>query len=303
MGRVLLPAAAILTLAGAVAYTMAADSVKAHSALMLHDMAISAPIIMPEAGGAVFQPGNAISVLCELHTTTGALMIGHTPMWGSQHMAVTATAHVTMCHREVVTARQNTYAATSQDHTVLHSGLANLAQAVLPAAHAQGIVNQSTSGLDAFGQIESVDDCWHMSGCLTSPQQIDSALHLGVVKPGSGAKIPVAVAVYTLPTAVQASCCGQMNAAKTPSQLFSGRTATSGTELNSFWLWHSDAGGQRSAVVVKDLQTKVMSADTTKQHQAAVEEQQPATYQVDWFVSACVGHASGNMQVLDSCTF
>jgi hypothetical protein len=271
MGRVLLPAAAMMELAAATAATLLQDS--AHEAgqlLAITAMAISAPIILQSPAPAAARGGNddALELLCSLELSTGRLSIGYAYSSSSSSSAAMVTC-------ATATAGVVDAAAVHEPQQLQASAAAVLAN--IMSVHAAA--GHKTAGLGAVGTIKSVADDWRTSGYFSSPAQVDAALHLGVVPQGSGAKVPVAVGSFVVPRAAasRASATGQLHASTVSG---SPASAPGGTSSSSFLL-RSAAGiaagassrprvaGRSSmlgadagdlVVVIDDLQTRVVRA-------------------------------------------
>lgn len=290
MGRPLLPAAAMLELAAAAAASLTHDS--AHDSgdlLSISNMSISAPIILPSAAG----DSAWFKLVCSLDIATGQLSIGCVQAAGFKPMTcATATASLVK--------GAPTASASAQQSSQIQASAAAV-RSVLGDVVRQGIAAASTGSATApaaaanpVGTIAPVADGWAASGYFSAPQQVDSALHLGIVAPGSGAKVPVAVSAFLLPVAAARTAgTGPLHASTCSASSSSSTTASAaGLSTSSFLL--SDAAceaaasaagrvaGQASALgastgglvaLVEDLQTKVVNrADLLKartQHQAA----------------------------------
>jgi hypothetical protein len=286
MGRPLLPAAAMMELAAATAATLTQDAAHEAGALLtISNMSISAPIILPTASAGGDGSTEDFEVVCRLNLATGQLSIGYTYDQDAGFEPVTcATATASL-----VQAPQ----PQRQHGTHLQAAAAALLSDVLPCSATASPGSSAVAG--PVGIIAAVSSDWAASGYFSVPQQVDSALHLGVVAPGSGAKVPVAVGSFLVPSAAaRTPGTGQLHAStcSSSSSLTTGTPA--GLSSSSFILSSSDSstGGACSAagrvpgqaaavdaaagglvVVVDDLQTKVVKrSDLSKvipQRQAA----------------------------------
>lgn len=279
MGRSLLPAAAMLELAAATAASLTHDS--AHDSgdlLSISNMSISAPIILPSAAG----DSAGFELVCSLDVATGQLSIGYVQAAGFEPMTcATATASLVKGAPTPASAQQSSQIQAS----------AAAVQSVLGDVVRQGIAAASTGSAAApaaaakpVGTIAPVAGDWAASGYFSAPQQVDSALHLGVITPGSGAKVPVAVSTFLLPVAAARTAGTGPLHASTCSTSSSSTASASGVSTSSFLL--SDAEGEAAAsaagrvagqasalgastgglvALVENLQTKVVNrADLLK---------------------------------------
>jgi len=263
MGRPLLPAAAMMELAAATAATMTQDS--AHDSgdlLAISNMSISAPIILPAATAPGAGDSDSFEVVCSLDLATGRLSIGYAEQFQDNDSfepitCATATA-------SIVKAKEQ----PQQQPSLQAAAAALLADIMAKPAGA------AAAGA-AMGSIAPVSGDWTASGYFSAPQQVDSALHLGVVAPGSGAKVPVALGSFLVPCAAaraagtgwqHASTC--IDSSKPPTEAgvssssfilrgaSSAGAAGSGRSHGQASAVGADAGGL--VVVVEDLQTKVV---------------------------------------------
>lgn len=281
MGRPLLPAAAMMELAAAAAATLTQDS--AHDSgdfLSISNMSISAPIILPAADA---EDSKEFEVMCSVDSTTGQLRIGYTY---SQAEVSGAGFEPTTCATATASLVKPT-GHQSQQGTGLQAAAATLLADSIRQSVAAATAESAASTANPIGTIAAVSEDWAASGYFSAPQQVDSALHLGVVSPGSGAKVPVALGSFLVPSAAARGAGTGATLASTCSS--SSGTTASGLSTSSFLLSSAEgaagasrAPGQASAVgastgglvvVVEDLQTKVVKkADLSKarmQHQAA----------------------------------
>ena len=147
----------------------------------------------------------------------------------------------------------------------------------------------------AMGQIDPCGSAeWYSSGYLSNPAEVDSAFHLGVLDPGSRAKIPVSVALfvaqrrYSPPAAATAAsrwaCTGGAAAA----------TAAAGRTTASYSLIDGCSSGG-SSVAVSGLTTVSMAAGSSFASAApsslrgAVAEPAPAGAEVEAAGKGAVG--------------
>lgn len=279
MGRPLLPAAAMMELASATAATLTQDAAHEAGALLaVSNMSISAPIILPTAGAGGNGIAEEFEVVCRLDLATGQLSIGYTYEQEAGFGPMTcATATASLVHAP----------QTQRQHSAhLQAAAAVLLSDLLPRSTpaSQG---SAAAAAGPVGVIAAVSSDWASSGYFSAPQQVDSALHLGVVAPGSGAKVPVAVGSFLVPVAAARTAgTGQLHASTCSNSSSSSPTgAAAGLSSSSFKLSSdSSTGGAFSAagrmpgqaaavdaaagglvVVVEDLQTKVVKkADLSK---------------------------------------
>jgi hypothetical protein len=289
MGRPLLPAAAMIELAAAAAASLTQDS--AHDSgdlLSVSNMSISAPIILPSADA---EDSDGFEVICSVDLTTGQLSIGYSyskaELSGAGFKPVTCATATACLVRPTQQAQQG---------TGLQAAAATLLADSIKQSIAAATAESAAVTTNPIGTITSVSEDWAASGYFSAPQQVDSALHLGVVAPGSGAKVPVALGSFLVPAAAVRgagtgiSPTGAMLASTCSSSSSSIGMTASGLSTSSFLLSSTEgpaaatsrtpgpaaavgatAGGL--VVVVEDLQTKVVKrADLSKarmQQQAA----------------------------------
>eukprot|EP00883_Tetradesmus_obliquus_P011533 jgi/Sobl393_1/4315/SZX67650.1 len=303
LGRALLPAAAMMELAAATAATLLADSASEDGSLLsVQGLTMTAPIIMPDPAAAAAAGGDddmGLVVVCNLHLVSGQLQIGcmqegDTGMQaGDMVVCAAATAGVVRAADAAWQQQQRLQAgalAVLSDILAPHAAAAAIAgggEAAVPAAAAAAAAITSS----VTGVIEGVSEDWHASGYFSNPRQVDSALHLGVVQPGAGAKVPVAVANLLVPAAARGAATGRLLAssaadAVTPAQ------AAAGVSSASYIITSDDdnsssgpgvrggrvpgrssgmaAGAGELVLVIDGLQTKVpRQADLARQQRTA----------------------------------
>lgn len=188
MGRALMPAAAMMELALAAAHTLLPDAAASAAAASgaapswgVSRLEISSPIIMPSARASSVL--DDLVVLCRLNATTGRLEVTSGPDTSSGGILAAAG-----------------WVGTSQllDSSA-ESGASPPAIQLLPwltACLSFPHIQPSSKLPGAVGAISELptdaDQC-QASGYLMHPAKVDSVFHLGVLEPGAGAKIPVAV--------------------------------------------------------------------------------------------------------------
>jgi hypothetical protein len=286
MGRPLLPAAATLELAAATAACLTQDSAHESGELLsISSMAISAPIILP----AATDDSAGFELVCSLDVATGQLSIGCVQAAGFEPVTcATATASLVKAEPTTGASQQGAQPQAAAVRSVL-GGV--IRQGIAAASAGSAAAAAPAAAANPVGTIAPVMGDWAASGYFSAPQQVDSALHLGVVNPGSGAKVPVAVSSFLLPVAsTRTAGTGPLHASTSTSS--SGTASASGLSSSSFLL--SDAAGEAAAAaagrvagqasalgartgglvaLVEDLRTKVVDrADLLKtrtQRQAA----------------------------------
>jgi hypothetical protein len=161
-------------------------------------VAISAPVIMPLPGSGADGDGGGSSgvvVMCRLSSMTGAFEISHRlEMPGGQQggqETVNARGHVVAA----LPASDNA-AATERFSGTTVAAAVRLLAGILPSGRDMGGGQEETPA--AMGVVAAVGGEWHSGGYLSAPQQLDSCLHLGVVEPKAGARIPVAVGGFSV---------------------------------------------------------------------------------------------------------
>ena len=214
MGRRLFPAAAMLEVAAAAARSMLHDQV---SDIIISDLVIAAPIVLTNA------TAGRQSVSLQLQTTmdaaTGMLQIGCMPA-GSSSSQTNARCGISFAAGSKESSAQQELPAG------LHGAIAQLVASLLgpedsPAAGGAGdeetrrrragpragtgagdqaaVAVASTATAAAVAQVMLPKQAL-LAGFLIPPQTLDSTFHLGVVTPGSGVKVPVAVGAYVVPS-------------------------------------------------------------------------------------------------------
>jgi hypothetical protein len=306
MGRPLLPASAMMELALAAVVSLLHGSAGPAEGLRcgVADLAIAAPIVLPAA------PAADCFVSCGLDVSGGLVISCSQGGWGQQASTVAVTA------RACAVAASSGSAAPA----VSPAGLAALTQAVpqvrQQAQRVAGAAAAVPSMGGAVGRLQPLTAAWHASGYLTSPQQVDSALHLGVLAPGSPAKIPVALGCFLGPAQAAASMpdLGQLHAATTAHAGQAGRVGD--TDTSSFYL--GAAGGSQdsmsAAARVEQLQTRLVARRAMADDLPAAAAQPaarelrsaaaPLTYALDWLRSEPAVEAGGLLQAgawLASC--
>jgi hypothetical protein len=210
-GRALLPAAAMLELAMAAAHTAAADAAAHELPPALCGVSISAPVVVPSGGGAGVE---GVVVLCRLDCATGEFVISHGRGGaGRAGQAVNARGLVAAGLRN----------GGGGGGGLLDAAAAQVLAGVLPGWAQQG--PPSGEGPSAVGMVAAVGAEWHASGYLTAPQQLDSCLHLGVVAPGAGARIPVALACFSCFSCFSAAPGSGLQGGRAPPLFGPGRIA------------------------------------------------------------------------------
>lgn len=322
MGRALLPAAAMMELAAATAATLTQDS--AHDSgdlLSVNNMSISAPIVLP-SGGA--QDSDEFEVCCSLDVVTGQLSIGYTytqdGLGGAGFQPVTCATATASLVKGV--------GQQDQQAVQLQAKAASLLAGTLAESNATAAAAR-TAAAGPVGVIAPVAGDSAASGYFSAPQQVDSALHLGVVAPGSGAKVPVALGSFLVPSASARTAGTGPMFASTSSR--GSHDAAAGLSTSSFLLRSCDDAvgdaavsrvpGQASVVaastgglvvVVEDLQTKVVktgdlskirmqpaaAAAGTDSKQAGADtatdsgdDSSPCSYETEWQVKEAAAYS------------
>ena len=154
---------------------------------------------------------------------------------------------------------------------------------------------------------------WSSDGFCSFPGHLDSALHLGVAAPGSGAKVPVAAGCYMVGaggSSPQSFAAGGtdggglwavMDPTEDPSGPPSGQPqgvggGKRGRSSRSSFLMVSGAGGRERRSVLKDLETIAMTpkAQATKASPGVISRELPslmselddqAEYEMQWVAS------------------
>jgi hypothetical protein len=311
LGRPLLPAAAMMELAAAIAASLTADSAAEDGSLLaVQGLTMSAPIIMPDPAAAGSEDDLGLVVVCSLDLATGQLKIGYMQETGEGLEAMQMTVCATATAGIVRAAGAAGSAAQQQQEqqerlqagalAVLSGILApHTAAAVLASGSAAAVPAAAASTRQVIGAIEGVSEEWHASGYFSNPRQVDSALHLGVVQPGSGAKVPVAVGCFLVPAvAARGAATGRLLASSAADSV-SPAQAASGVSSASYIISSDDdyssagsgvragrvpgrstgmaAGAGELVLVIDGLQTKVpRQADLARQQRAArsVSQQQ-----------------------------
>lgn len=310
LGRPLLPAAAMMELAAATAATLTADSAYDDGSLLaVQALTMSAPIIMSGPSAAEWEDGVGLEVVCSLDLMTGQLQIGYVQDGDNgssmEQMVVCATATAG------IVAAKGVHGAEQQSWQKMQAATAALLSDVLSLHVAAAVKTSSTpaatadsgsTAAAAVGTIQSVSADWHASGYFSSPRQVDSALHLGVVQPGSGAKVPVAAGSFLVPAAAaRRAATGRLIASASPDSLSQAMAATGMSSASYLITADSSAAaaaasgssssnrvpGRNSGIaagagelvmMVEGLQTKVpRQADMIRRPKAARTAQQPAT--------------------------
>jgi len=214
MGRPLFPAAAMLEVAAAAAKSMLHDQV---SDSIISDLVIAAPIILTSATAG--QQSASLQLQTTVDAATGMLQIGC--MSASSSLSQTnARCQISFTAGSKESSAQQSLQRSS--HGAIAQLLASLEDS--PAAVAAGVEGDeetrrrragpragtgagdqaavavaSTAAAAAVAQV-MVPKQALLAGFLIPPQTLDSTFHLGVVTPGSGVKVPVAVGAYLVPS-------------------------------------------------------------------------------------------------------
>ena len=300
-----LPAAAMLELAAATAALLnsAADG---NLLLAVTNMAFTQPVMMPSPTVTTGNPINDLDVCCSMDLTTGRLQLGHMhhvqgaveqqPGRYSMSVCAVGSATVVAAPSGRRTPDQQHAAGLQQAVSPHHDGPVRPAAVSLLAgivashiAQASMFDASSPASSAVTGSIAPVDVDWTSSGYITSQRQVDAALHLGVVPPGSGAKIPISLRAFMVPTVAAAESqsvtmgCLYAAAAAADADAAVPHTVRRGSVWGrmSYLLTAVDAHGKQAAafspvslvseaaesvatgrlvVVVEGLQTKVMTA-------------------------------------------
>ena len=285
MGRPLFPAAAMLEVATVAAKTMLHDQVS--DSIIISDVIIAAPIILTNATAG--QQSAILQLQTTVDAATGTLQIGCMPA-GSSSSQTNARCQISFAAGSKESSAQQELQAS------LRGAIAQLLASLLepadsPAAVAAaregdqearrrragpragtGAGDQAAVAVDqAAGAVGSsaaaaavaqvmVPKQALLAGFLTPPQTLDSTFHLGVVTPGSGVKIPVAVGAYvvTSQAADSYSDSSSMHAC-----IAQGRADASspGDSLADFSMLHKD----KPRALLSGLVTKVLPSATRAQ--------------------------------------
>ena len=217
MGRPLFPAAAMLEVAAAAAKTMLHDQV---SDALISDLVIAAPIILTNATSG--RHPASLQLQTTVDAATGTLQIGCMPA-GSSSSQTNVRCKISFAAGSKESSAQQELQASSR------GAMAQLVASLLNpedspgAVAARGVEDEqtrrrragpragtgagdqaavavgSTAGAAAVAQV-TVPKQALLAGFLVPPQTLDSTFHLGVVTPGSGVKVPVAVGAYVVPS-------------------------------------------------------------------------------------------------------
>jgi hypothetical protein len=302
----------MMELAAATAATITADSaVEDGSLLAVQGLTMSAPIIMPDPVSAGDEDDLGLVVVCSLDLATGQLQIGYMQETGegleAGQMTVCATATAGIVRAAGAASSAAQQQQQQQQERLQAGALAVLSDILAPRAAAAVLASGSAAAVPAaapitrpvIGAIEGVSEEWHASGYFSNPRQVDSALHLGAVQPGSGAKVPVAVGSFLVPAAAaRGAATGRLLASSSADSL-SPAQAASGVSSASYIISSDDdyssagsgaragrvpgrstgmaAGAGELVLVIDGLQTKVpRQADVVRQQRAArsVSQQQ-----------------------------
>jgi hypothetical protein len=269
----------MMELAAAAAATLTQDSAHDFGDLLsIINMSISAPIILPAADA---DDNDGFEVICIVDLTSGQLRIGYSY---SQADVSGAGSEPVTCATSTVSLVKPT-AQQAQQGTGLQAAAATLLADSIQQSVAAAAAESPAVISNPIGTIAPVSQDWTASGYFSAPQQVDSALHLGVVAPGSDAKVPVALGSFLVPDAAARGAglylgTGAMLASTCSSSM---GTTASGLSTSSFLLSSLEGAtgasrvpGQAAAVgatagglvvVVEDLQTKVVKrANLSKAH-------------------------------------
>lgn len=178
----LFPAAGMMEMALAAACTFTQDAathdIDTHMGVAA--MSIAAPIVVPDPAAVAAGQQSDVSIVCKLSADGGSFTIDN-QQGGLQNSC--ATGRIVVLKESHSSPQQNLHPAVLRRLARQH--LDSIYEPLLPA-------NSTATVAPAVEE-------WSSSGFLCAPQQIDSALHLGVADPKSGAKIPVGVGLYMLP--------------------------------------------------------------------------------------------------------
>jgi hypothetical protein len=182
LGRVLFPATGMLEAALAAGITLldAQQLQQRASALALTGMSISSPIIIP-APTSGSKGGNASIVMrCSVSPASGTFTLSH-----AQQQARASTQNATGSY---ALAASMVMAVGAVTHVALRL-----------AAVRHWLVKNSALQLAAAGAFGGIVVQQRMvsDGYVVPPTCMDACLHLGVVAPGSGAKVPVSVGAFS----------------------------------------------------------------------------------------------------------
>ena len=228
MGRALFPAAAMLEVAAAAAKTMLHDQATEH-VYLVSDLIIAAPIVLSSAPG---QQSAGLVLQTTVDAATGMTQIGC--------MATDSTGLQTSakCSISVAVGSQDGRMAERGGQAGCPGALARLVASLPVSTHSTAAVAAVEEGEETRGRRAGaragtgagdraaaagavtqlvVPKQALLAGFLVPPQTLDSAFHLGVVTPGSGMKVPVAVGAYVVPNNLEDACPdSNMHASTTP---------------------------------------------------------------------------------------
>ncbi|DBA84018.1 TPA: hypothetical protein ACH3X1_006502 [Trebouxia sp. C0004] len=286
MGRPLFPAAAMLEVGAAAAKSMLHDQV---TDCILSDLVIAAPIILTNA-----TPGRQPASL-QLQTTvdaaTGMLQIGCMPA-GSSSSQTNARCVISIAAGPKESSPKQELQASS------HGAIVHLIASLLNAEDSQAAVaaagegdeetrrrragprvgtgadNQAavavafTATAAAVAQVVVPKQALQ-AGFLIPPQTLDSTFHLGVVTPGSGVKVPVAIGAYVVPSQAADS---YIDSSSMHACVAQGRADASSPEQSraDFCMLHQG----KPCVLLSDLVTKVLPSPARAQPDLKLAESQ-----------------------------
>ena len=229
MGRALFPAAAMLEVAAAAAKAMLHDQPTEH-AYLVSDLIIAAPIVLSSAPG---QQSAGLVLQTTVDAATGRMQIG---CMASDNTGLQTSAK---CNISIAVRPQDWRMAEHGWQAGIPSALARLVASLPVSAHSTAAVatveeseetrrrragaRAGTGAADRAADAGAVAQLVVpkqalLAGFLIPPQTLDSAFHLGVVTPGSGMKVPVAVGAYVIPNSLEDACpdSASMHASTTP---------------------------------------------------------------------------------------
>ena len=215
MGRPLFPAAAMLEVAAAAAKSMLHDQV---SDCLISDVVIAAPIILTNATAG--QQSASLLLQTTVDAATGMLQIGCMSAGSSSsqtnsrcNISFAAGSKKSSAQQELQTSSCGAIAQLiaslldPEDSPAVAGGEGDEEtrrrragpRAGTGAGDQAAVAVASTAAAAAVAQV-MVPKQALLAGFLTPPQTLDSTFHLGVVTPGSGVKVPVAVGAYVVPS-------------------------------------------------------------------------------------------------------
>ena len=232
MGRALFPAAAMLEVAAAAAKAMLHDQPTEH-AYVVSDLVIAALIVLSSAPG---QQSAGLVLQTTVDAATGMMQIG---CMAADNTGLQTSAK---CSISIAVRPQDGRMAERGRQTGFPGALARLVASLPVSAYSTAAV-AAVAGVEegeetrrrragaraGTGAADRAADAGAvaqlvvpkqalLAGFLIPPQTLDSAFHLGVVTPGSGMKVPVAVGAYVIPNSLEDACpdSASMHASTTP---------------------------------------------------------------------------------------